>query len=158
MLNMNLSARLVVALLAGAISLAGILPPAYAHPPPYTEAQRRERQEIAFKEMDQNRDGQVSLAEFLAYYHRGVAQGRRRFIEHECRLYDRNGDGVITLEEFLAAVTVRDRFLALDLNRDGRISREEFIGPEPLFRAMDCDGDGLVTWEEYWRVVSRIQK
>ena len=26
------------------------------------------------------------------------------------------------------------------------------------FRSMDRDKDGLVTWEEYWRVMSRMQK
>ena len=40
-------------------------------------------------------------------------------------------------------MTVRDQFRGLDVNRDGRISRDEFLGPEPRFRAMDRDNDGL---------------
>ena len=155
---MRLSAYLMAILLAGAIILASNPFPAGARWPGYTDEQRLERQRIAFAKMDKNQDGQIDLAEFLAYYQKEVAQGRRRFIEFDFRLYDRNGDGFITLQEFLAPVTVRDRFRAMDLNQDGRISRDEFLEPGPLFRAMDRDGDGLVTWEEYWRVMSKIQK
>ncbi len=155
---MNLSATFMAILLAGATILASASSPANAHPPPFTQAQRLERQKILFSKMDQNRDGQVSLEEYLAYYQKAVDQGRGRFIEYGFREYDRNGDGFITLQEFLAPVTVRDQFRALDVNRDGRISRDEFLGPEPQFRSMDRDNDGLVTWEEYWRVMSRIQK
>ena len=155
---MKLSVYLMAMLLAGATLLASNPPPAGARWPGYTEEQRLERQKVAFAKMDKNQDGQVDLAEFLAYYQKEVAQGRLRFIEFDFRLYDRNGNGVITLQEFLAPVTVRDRFRAMDLNQDGRISREEFLEPGPLFQAMDQDGDGLVTWEDYWRVMSRIRK
>jgi Ca2+-binding EF-hand superfamily protein len=155
---MNLGLNLMAVLLAGATILASTASPAGAHPLPFTQEQRIEKQKIAFEKMDQNRDGQVSLEEFLAYYHAGVEQGRRQFIEYDFRKYDRNGDGFITLKEFLEPVTVRDQFRALDKNRDGRISRDEFLGPERQFRAMDRDNDGFITWEEYWRVMSRIQK
>jgi Ca2+-binding EF-hand superfamily protein len=155
---MKLSGNLAAVFLAGAITLASPSSPAGARWPGFTEAQRLERQKIAFQQMDKDQDGQVTLAEFLACYQKEVAQGRRRFIEFDFRLYDRNEDAVITLQEFLTPVTVRDRFRAMDLNRDGRISRDEFLEPVPLFRAMDRDGDGLITWEEYWRVMSRIRK
>jgi Ca2+-binding EF-hand superfamily protein len=155
---MNLGLKLMAVFLAGATILGSTASPVAAHPPPYTQEQRLERQKILFTKMDQNRDGQVSLAEFLAYYHAGVEQGRRQFIEYDFRKYDRNGDGFITLQEFLEPVTVRDQFRGLDKDRDGRISRDEFLGPEQQFRAMDRDNHGFITWEEYWRVMSRIQK
>jgi Ca2+-binding EF-hand superfamily protein len=154
----NLGRNLKAVLLAGAIILASPPPPAGARPPGGTQEQRLERQKILFSKMDKNRDGQVSLEEFLAYYQVQCDQGRRRFIEYDFRQYDRNGVGFITLQEFMAPVTVRDTFRALDKNRDGRISRDEFLLPGPLFRSMDLDNDGLVTWEEFWRVMSRIQK
>jgi len=155
---MDLGLNLMAVLLAGATILASTASPSGARPPPFTQEQRIEKQKIAFEKMDQNRDGQVSPEEFLAYYHAGVEQGKRRFIEYDFRKYDRNGDGFITLQEFLEPVTVRDQFRALDVNRDGRISRDEFLEGEARFRAMDRDNDGCVTWEEYWRVMSRIQK
>jgi dienelactone hydrolase len=36
-----------------------------------------------------------------------------------------------------------------DRDRDGRLSREEFPGPKPLFDRMDRNGDGIVTREEH---------
>jgi Ca2+-binding EF-hand superfamily protein len=155
---MNLSATIITILLAGATILASVSPPAYARWPGFTDEQRLERQRVLFAKIDQNRDGQVSLEEFLAYYQVECAKGRRRFIEYNFRTYDRNGDGFITLQEFLEAVTIRDQFRALDINGDGRISRDEFLEGEARFRAMDQDNDGFITWEEYWRVMSRIRK
>ncbi|OGR30878.1 MAG: hypothetical protein A2139_03365 [Desulfobacca sp. RBG_16_60_12] len=155
---MNLGLNLMAVLLMRVGILASGSPPAGAHPPPFTQAQRLEQQKIAFEKMDRNRDGQVSLTEYLAYYQKAVEQGRRQYIEYDFRKYDLNGDGFITLKEFLEPVTVRDQFRALDKNRDGSISRDEFWGPEPQFRSMDQDNDGFITWEEYWRVMSRIQK
>jgi Ca2+-binding EF-hand superfamily protein len=155
---MNLGLNLMAVLMAGAGLLASGSPPAGAHPPPFTQEQRLEKQKIAFEKMDQNRDGQVSLEEYLAYYQKAVEQGRRQFSEYDFRKYDRNGDGFITLQEFLEPVTVKDQFRGLDKNRDGRISRDEFLGPERQFRTMDRDNHGFITWEEYWRVMSRIQK
>jgi Ca2+-binding EF-hand superfamily protein len=155
---MNLGCNLTAVLLTGAVLLATAPPPAGARPPGGTQEQRLERQKILLSKLDKNRDGQVSLEEFLAYYHAAVEQGRRRFVEYDFRKYDRNGDGFITREEFLAPVTERDTFRAMDKNRDGRIGQDEFLLPGPMFRSMDQDKDGLVTWEEFWRVMSRIQK
>jgi Ca2+-binding EF-hand superfamily protein len=155
---MNLDRKLMAVILAGAAFLANPPPPAGARWPGFTEEQRLERQKLLFGKLDKNRDGQVSLEEFLAHYRLECSQGRRRFVEFDFRKYDRNGDGFITLQEFLAPVTVRDTFRGLDKDRDGRISRDEFLLPSPRFRSMDQDNDGLVTWEEFWRVMSRIRK
>ena len=41
-----------------------------------------------------------------------------------------------------------DRIQQFDANKDGKISREEFTGPERFFDRMDADKDGFVTKEE----------
>ena len=39
-------------------------------------------------------------------------------------------------------------FQRMDRNRDGDVSRAEFLGSDALFRRIDTDGDGLVSVEE----------
>jgi Ca2+-binding EF-hand superfamily protein len=36
----------------------------------------------------------------------------------------------------------------MDRNRDGDVSRKEFIGTDEEFRKLDLDGDGLISLEE----------
>ena len=36
----------------------------------------------------------------------------------------------------------------MDRNRDGDVSRKEFLFGEELFRKIDTDGDGLISVEE----------
>ncbi len=39
-------------------------------------------------------------------------------------------------------------FRKMDRNRDGDISRREFLGPRAAFERLDADGDGLITAKE----------
>ena len=41
-----------------------------------------------------------------------------------------------------------DRMQRFDTNEDGKVSREEFTGPDRIFDRMDADKDGFVTKEE----------
>ena len=54
-----------------------------------------------------------------------------------------------------AGSNLLQRFLQLDRNGDGRISREEF--PRPLFDRLDTDQDGFLTLEEAQAILSRRQ-
>lgn len=51
------------------------------------------------------------------------------------------------------AVLTRD-----DRNHDGKVSREEFSGPAPLFQRLDRDNDGVLTKEEHEAFVSAAGK
>ncbi len=76
---------------------------------------------------------------------------RRQDFDYEFRLYDRNGDGAISWEEHLAPLRPEDGFRALDVNRDGRLSRKEFRcrHRDQDFPRLDRNGDGFLSREEF---------
>jgi len=141
---MNPIARLITLLLVVAIMLWSAA--AQALTP--THEQVREGWERRFQALDKNRDGKVSLEEYLAF-HGAEAPLRRQFLEYEFRKYDRNGDGIITHEEHWAPVGLEDEFRGVDKNQDGRISPDEFLQGERLFHRLDRNHDGVITWDEY---------
>jgi Ca2+-binding EF-hand superfamily protein len=144
--EMNQGLNIFVFLFAMVIILAHGSTPVFPRTP--TRDQVQDSWEKRFQEMDQNRDGKVSLTEYIAFFKEGSPQ-RRRYVEYEFRKYDRNGDGFITRDEHFTPVTLRDEFRALDKNRDGRVSLMEFLDAEILFQPLDRNHDGFITLEEY---------
>ena len=138
--------KIFVFLSAMVIILAHDTTPAFPRTP--AREQVLDSWEKRFQEMDQNRDGRVSLAEYIAFFKEGSPQ-RRQYVEYEFRKYDRNGDGFITLEEHFRPVNLEDQFRALDTNRDGRVSRNEFLDARIIFQALDRNHQGFITLEEY---------
>jgi Ca2+-binding EF-hand superfamily protein len=49
-------------------------------------------------------------------------------------------------------------FQRMDRNRDGDVSRREFLGSDELFRRIDTDGDGLISLEEAIRYEASLKK
>jgi Ca2+-binding EF-hand superfamily protein len=49
-------------------------------------------------------------------------------------------------------------FQRMDRNRDGDVSRREFLGSDELFRRIDTDGDGLISLEEAIRYEQSLKK
>jgi hypothetical protein len=49
-------------------------------------------------------------------------------------------------------------FRKMDRNRDGDVSRREWLGSEELFRQIDTDGDGLISAEEAERFDAQYRK
>jgi len=138
--------KIMVLLAAAVIILLSGLPQAFPLTP--TREQVRQSWEKRFQDLDKNRDGKVSLTEYLAFF-RADSPQRRQYLEYEFRKHDRNGDGFITHAEHWAPVGLEDEFRALDKNRDGRVSRGEFLDLEKIFRSLDRNHDGCITLEEY---------
>jgi hypothetical protein len=46
----------------------------------------------------------------------------------------------------------------MDRNRDGDVSRREFLGSDEEFRRIDSDGDGLISVEEAERFDAECRK
>jgi Ca2+-binding EF-hand superfamily protein len=105
-----------------------------------------------FTQLDRDRDGRVTAKEFT--FMRGIDFGR----------LDRNGDGIVDRREFVDrrsppnAVSARarrirrlriQRFAELDADRDGRISRQEYMRyGRRLFARLDRDGNGVIVLNE----------
>ena len=49
-------------------------------------------------------------------------------------------------------------FRKMDKNRDGDVSRREFLGTDEQFRQIDADGDGLISAEEAERYDAQRRK
>jgi Ca2+-binding EF-hand superfamily protein len=49
-------------------------------------------------------------------------------------------------------------FRKMDRNRDGDVSRKEFLGSDEEFRRIDADGDGLISAEEATRYDEKLRK
>ena len=89
---------------------------------------------------DQDDDGLVSMAEFPS-----AAQRFDRL--------DANGDGYIDASEAPSPHRVGRRragkmFARFDEDKDGRLSQEEFHGPDERFAQLDADGDGFLSKAE----------
>jgi len=100
----------------------------------------------AFKDMDENKDGKVSLSEY-----RGPTRAFARI--------DVNHDGVITAQEaknaFQSSVgrfVIASRFTALDANHDGKISAAEFKGPKAAF-AKYSDKNGEIGRAQFAKMI-----
>ncbi len=118
--------------------------------------------EARLKSMDKNGDGKVSKDEYA---------GPAPFFDR----LDENKDGVVTKEEIARfqaelpgvpagnsipkpvvapnASSLPERFKAMDRDKDGRISREEFRGRAPLFNRLDVDKNGVLTIDELPKTV-----
>ena len=65
---------------------------------------------------------------------------------------DLNHDGLVRRDEFLRAYPgLGAEFRAMDYDRNGRVSRSEWLGPRRIFDRSDRNRDGMVTLEELSR-------
>ena len=89
-----------------------------------------------FTDIDHNRDGRITRDEW-------------HFDREGFRRADHNNDGVLSRAEFLSEDQEDDdrddRFEDLDLNRDNRVSRNEWHGTAARFAALDANRDGVIT-------------
>jgi Ca2+-binding EF-hand superfamily protein len=94
-----------------------------------------------FSGIDHNRDNRITADEW-------------HFDRESFRRVDHNRDGVISQSEFLSADAKdqdddrEDRFAYLDVNRDNRISRDEWHGTRAHFDMLDDNRDGVLTRAE----------
>ncbi|MGH8637534.1 MAG: EF-hand domain-containing protein, partial [Burkholderiales bacterium] len=139
--------QIACAMLIAGVSL-GIVPPASAASQDRSsEAQGRSIQ-ARLRAMDRDNDGVITRAEW-----RGSDEGFRE--------QDTNDDGVLSGDEVRFArrrgadpydderLPERRTFAVLDRNDNGVITSGEWDRQADEFRALDSDGDGVLTRQEY---------
>ena len=131
----------------------------------------------AFGAIDTNRDGSISLEEYitasepvaaLAMDYDGSdvrvlsSDDAYWLLRRDYRAYDSNGDGKVDKREFMPRfdVTTRISFYAVDVDGDGLLTLDELTSfangteeetsrLESSFNALDANGNGSVTLQEY---------
>jgi Ca2+-binding EF-hand superfamily protein len=89
---------------------------------------------VPFDEWDKDKNGRIELNEW---------QGPRNVFDR----IDQNRDAAVTRDEvarYVRRVTGTDFFSRFDLNGDGKVTSEEFSGPETAWLRADRNGDGVV--------------
>ncbi len=107
-----------------------------------------DKEKTAFQAADTNTDEKITCAEMTE------AMCREAFAKT-----DKNGDHLIAWEEWAVLDKepgARERFDAMDINKDGKISFFEFLeitrksaNSGPIFSALDQNGDGAISRDEY---------
>jgi len=106
-----------------------------------------------FGQLDANDDKVIDPKE--------VPESGRTAFEQLLKVGDSNKNGKLELEEYraLIVVTMREdaaprgprsarQLMAMDKDDDGKVSKEEYKGPKPLFDRLDADKDGFITRKE----------
>jgi Ca2+-binding EF-hand superfamily protein len=98
---------------------------------------RRQQGRRSLQHMDSNSDGKISRDEW--------SRKPEKFDE-----LDKNGDGYLDREEAVAAGRAHGRraLKQMDVNNDGRVTRDEWKGAPKRFDRLDSNHDGVITQED----------
>ena len=164
MSNRYLFIAAAAAAVAASPALAAVAPttapakPATA-PKSTTRAEFLGNVQTRFNAIDTNHDGVVDSNEVTAAQQRELQQARaieQQRLDAEFAKLDTNHDGQLSKAEFMAVAppvqartTPQQIIAALDANKDGKVSLQEYQAP-PLanFNKLDANHDGVVTPQE----------
>jgi hypothetical protein len=109
-----------------------------------------------FDDADVNKDGSLTVQEWAIYWcgtdkdaakvKKPVKMGKKK---SRAKLMDANKDGKLGKDE--CVLFWSGRFVDLDGDKNGRLSREEYRDKmQEMAKMMDINGDGVITIEEYY--------
>jgi Ca2+-binding EF-hand superfamily protein len=107
--------------------------------------------------LDRDGDGQISRGEIPHKYRVDVRRGPANSNQLGQRVVALRGMGASGPQPPERTAGPR-WFRKMDRNRDGDVSRREFLGTDEQFRRLDTDGDGLISVEEAERADKLLRK
>jgi Ca2+-binding EF-hand superfamily protein len=117
---------------------------------------RELRKAVDLLKLDLDKDGCLSLKEVPRYFAVNVKSGVTNSFDGPFRAAAFVGRGGPPQQP--VAQRGPKWFQKMDRNRDGDISRKEWLGTEEEFRRIDTDGDGLISVEEAERNDKEMRK
>ena len=124
----------------------------------YAESQIRAKLKInysnvklAFKHMDVDRDGRLSKREFVSMLGKLKMDLKPRIIDAIFTRADPNCDGLIEYQDFIRNFSTQSQISSTIIS-DDEISKqllERYSNISEIFRAIDKDGDGSISTEEF---------
>ncbi|MHB8108899.1 MAG: EF-hand domain-containing protein [Syntrophorhabdaceae bacterium] len=108
-----------------------------------------------FDDADTKKDGVVTVEQWAVYWC-GAAKGADKVKKpvkmgrkaSRPKLMDKNKDGKLSQDE--CVLFWAGRFIDLDADHDGKLTREEYLGKmKDMAKTMDINGDGVIVIEEY---------
>lgn len=94
------------------------------------------------KPFDRDGDQEIATVELIGKFKAVLELGKPAEFR---RTGEMRGDNNSTAPRVNRPTEGPDWFLRMDRNRDGDVTRREFLGPVARFRELDADGDGLIS-------------
>lgn len=98
-----------------------------------------------FRRLDRDGDGVISAAELAGEFSVVLEPGKVLVFRNDQTNRPGNASTAPIVNR---PASGPDWFMKMDRNRDGDVSRREFLGPPAIFRRLDTDGDGLISVAE----------
>jgi Ca2+-binding EF-hand superfamily protein len=94
------------------------------------------------RKVDRDGNGEISTVELAGQFAVTLELGKPAEFRNQNAP---RADGANTTPVVNRPTSGPDWFIKMDRNRDGDVSRREFLGPPALFRKLDTEGDGLIS-------------
>jgi Ca2+-binding EF-hand superfamily protein len=132
------------------------------------ENDRQEMIKEGFDRIDLNNDRKYDFTEWWLMYENTLSKSVEKNMSDLLIASDKNKDGVLSIEEYVTDPSNKEEqenFKETDSDNNGLVSLKEIMTfsnklnarkGEEFIKAIDKNGDSIVTWEEYYNFSNEV--